>query len=258
MTAHLPAQPPLPAAIDLNADLGESFGAYQIGADEALLPLITSANIACGWHAGDPLVMARTVRLAKQAGAAVGAHPGYPDLQGFGRREMALTPEEARAFVLVQIGALAAVARAEGVDLTHVKPHGALYNQAARDPALAEAVAGAVRAFSRALILVGLAGSALITAGVAAGLRVAQEGFPDRAYNPDGTLRSRRLPGAVLETPEAVAAQAVELAQAGLNAAGRRVPVDTLCLHGDHPAAVANARAVRAALAERAIRVCRL
>ncbi|HPH97499.1 MAG TPA: 5-oxoprolinase subunit PxpA [Anaerolineaceae bacterium] len=232
------------AAIDLNSDLGESFGAYRLGDDAAMMPLITSANVACGFHAGDPLVMAATLRLARAAGVAVGAHPGYPDLQGFGRRDMDLTPEEAEACVLYQLGALAAFARAEGVDLVHVKPHGALYNQAARSPALAAAVARAVARFSPGLILVGLAGSALITAGREAGLRVAAEAFPDRAYNPDGSLRSRRLPGAVLEAPAEVAAQALNLAQNGVNGQ----PVDTLCLHGDNPAAVEHARAVNETL----------
>lgn len=242
-------------SIDLNCDLGESFGAWRLGADEALLALITSANIACGLHAGDPPGMRRTVQLARRAGVAVGAHPGYPDLQGFGRREMRLTPDEVEALVLYQIGALAAFATAEGAALAHVKPHGALYNQAARDPALAEAVARAVRAFSRELILVGLAGSALTAAGAAAGLAVAAEGFPDRAYQPDGSLRDRRLPGAVLEDPDAVAAQAVQLAVAGVAAGSQTWRVDTLCLHGDHPTAVQNARAVRAGLSARHIAV---
>lgn len=245
-------------SIDLNSDLGESFGAYRIGDDEALLPLITSANLACGLHAGDPQVMAHTARLAKQAGVAVGAHPGYPDLQGFGRREMALTPDEAEALTLYQIGALYALARAEGVELAHVKPHGALYNQAARDRVLADAVARAAARFSRSLILVGLAGSRLIEAGREAGLRVAAEGFPDRAYNPDGSLRSRRLPGAVLESPEAIAARAVQLAVEGVAVGAERMAVQTLCLHGDHPAAVASARAVRRALAEHGVTLARL
>ena len=178
--------------MDINCDLGESFGRYELGEDEEVMQFITSANVACGLHAGDPLTMERTVRLAARLGVAVGAHPGYPDLQGFGRRGMDLTPEEAAGFVLYQIGALAGFTRAAGIELAHVKPHGALYNQAAQDPALAEAIAQAVKSFSRDLILVGLAGSALVMAGEAAGLRTASEGFPDRAYNPDGSLRSRR------------------------------------------------------------------
>jgi UPF0271 protein len=248
--------------IDLNSDVGESFGAWRLGDDEALMASITSANLACGLHAGDPQVMTRTVRLARGAGVAVGAHPGYPDLQGFGRREMALSSDEVEALVLYQVGALAALARAAGVELVHVKAHGALYNQAARDRALADAVASAVRRFSRDLILVGLAGSALIDAGLDAGLRVAAEGFADRAYNPDGSLRSRRLPGAVLESPDAAAAQAVRLAVDGITieAGGvtRALPVDTVCLHGDTPKAAAFARAVRQALVMHGVRVLAL
>ena len=234
--------------IDLNCDMGESFGAYRLGDDAGILPYITSANIACGFHAGDGLVMDATVKMCVQAGVRVGAHPSYPDLQGFGRREMSLAPDEVEAFVLYQVGALAGFARAAGVELTHVKPHGALYNQAARDLSLAEAVARAVARFSRGLILVGLAGSALAEAAAAAGLPAAGEGFPDRAEKPDGTLRSRRLPGAVLHDPAEIAANAVRLATEGVVTAGGRVAVQTLCLHGDNPAAVAAAKAVRAAL----------
>ena len=234
--------------IDLNCDLGESFGAYALGNDAAIMPFITSANIACGFHAGDPSVMQETVRLAKRHGVAIGAHPGWPDLQGFGRREMNISPAEAEALVLYQIGALAAFVRAEGAELVHVKPHGALYNQAARDPALAEAVARAVKRFSVDLLLVGLAGSGLVEAGRASGLRVAGEAFPDRGYNPDGTLMSRHLPGAVLETPAEIAANAVRLAREGIQFGGRVIIPDTLCLHGDHPGAPENARQVREAL----------
>jgi UPF0271 protein len=234
--------------IDLNCDLGESFGAYQIGDDAAIMPYVTSVNIACGFHAGDASVMQATVRLAKQHGVAIGAHPGWPDLQGFGRREMKISPAEAEALVLYQIGALAGFVRAEGLELRHVKPHGALYNQAARDPALAEAVARAVKRFSVDLLLVGLAGSGLLEAGRAIGLRVAGEAFPDRGYNPDGTLMSRHLPGAVLENPEEIAANAVRLAREGIRFGEKMVIPDTLCLHGDHPGAVENARRVRAAL----------
>ena len=217
-----------------------------------MMPLITSANIACGLHAGGPLVMARTAQLAAQAGVAAGAHPGYADLQDFGRREMALPLEEVEALVLYQVGALAALARAAGLELAHVKAHGALYNQAARDIHLARAVARAAARFSRGLILVGLAGSRLLEAGLELGLRVAGEGFPDRAYNPDGSLRSRGLPGAVLEDPAAVAQNAVRLALEGIAVTSGsqtvHLPVETLCLHGDNPGAVENARQVRAAL----------
>jgi UPF0271 protein len=231
--------------IDLNCDLGEG-----AGQDDALMPLITSANVACGLHAGGPAEMARVVRLAREHGVAVGAHPGYADREHFGRRDLALTPDEVEALLLYQLGALAALARAEHVPLRHVKPHGALYNQAAQDRELAQTVARAVATFSRELILVGLAGSLLLEAGREAGLRVAGEGFPDRAYNPDGTLMSRALPGAVLESAEAVAANAVRLATEGVLTARGRVPVETLCIHGDGPHAVEFARAVRAALSQ--------
>jgi UPF0271 protein len=241
--------------IDLNCDMGESFGRYTLGNDEAIMPFITSANIACGLHAGDPLVMRQTVRLAKQHGVAVGAHPGWPDLQGFGRREMSLMPDEVEAFVLYEIGALAAFAKAADMELYHVKPHGALYNQAVKDRNLANAIAHAVKRFSGGLILVGLAGSGLVEAGVEAGLRVANEGFPDRNYNPDGTLMSRKLAGAVIESPEEVAANAIRLAQEGIDFSGQRIRIDTLCLHGDNPYAVQNAKLVRDALEKAGIQI---
>lgn len=241
--------------IDLNCDMGERFGQYKLGDDEAVMPFITSANIACGLHAGDPLVMQKTIRLAKKYGAAIGAHPGWPDLQGFGRREMDLSAEETEAFVLYQIGALAAFAKAEGVELRHVKPHGALYNQAAKDRVLANAIARAVKAFSVDLILVGLAGSGLIEAGTELGLRVANEGFPDRNYNPDGTLVSRKQPNAIIESPEEVAAHAVSLAKNGIDFSGQRVNVDTLCLHGDNVHAAQNAKLAREALVNSGIDV---
>ncbi len=241
--------------IDLNCDMGESFGRYMLGNDEQVMAYITSANIACGLHAGDPPVIRATVRLAKQHGVATGAHPGWPDLQGFGRREMLLTPDEAEAFVLFQIGALAALAKAEGVELQHVKPHGALYNQAAKDRRLAEAIARAMKSFDKELILVGLAGSALIEAGMEVGLRVANEGFPDRNYNPDGTLVSRKEPHAIIESPEEVAAHAVTLAKEGIDFGGQRVRLDTLCLHGDNLQAAQNAKMVREALSKSGIEV---
>ena len=234
--------------IDLNCDLGESFGAYTLGSDAAIMPYITSANVACGFHAGDPAVMDATVRLCAAHGVRVGAHPSTPDLQGFGRREMALSTDEAETLVLYQVGALAAFCRAHGVDLVHVKPHGALYNQAARDPALAAAVARGVRRFSRELALVGLAGSALVAAASEAGLKALNEGFPDRAYNPDGSLRSRKLPGAVLDDPAQVAANAVRLERDGIVTPSGAIRLDTLCLHGDNPIAVEAAKAVRQAL----------
>lgn len=244
--------------VDLNCDIGESFGRYSLGQDEAILPKVTSANVACGFHAGDPLVMTQTVKLAAVRGVAVGAHPSYPDLQGFGRRNMDLAPDEVKAMVLYQIGALAGVARAAGVELEHVKPHGALYNQAAKDKVLAKAIAEGVAAFSRELILVGLAGSALVAEGATLGLKVANEGFPDRAYNPDGTLRSRKETGAVLESADAVAANAVRLVKQGILFEGQPVPIDTLCIHGDNDDALAFAIAARQALQAEGIAVARL
>lgn len=241
--------------IDLNCDMGESFGRYKLGNDAAVMAYISSANIACGLHGGDPIVMRTTIQLARQHGVAIGAHPGWPDLQGFGRREMNLTSEEVEAFVLYQIGALAAFAKAEDIELRHVKPHGALYNQAAKDRALATSIAQAVQHFDSDLILVGLAGSALIAAGLELGLRVANEGFPDRRYNPDGTLVSRKEANAILESAEEVAAQAVALAREGIDFAGRRVQVDTMCLHGDNLHAAENARMVHDALAKEGIEV---
>ena len=209
------------------------------------MPYITSANIACGFHAGDSATMQATVRLAKRYSVAIGAHPSWKDVEGFGRREMMLPPDEVEALVLYQIGALYAIAKEEGVELQHVKPHGALYNQAAKDRVLAEVIAGAVKRFSGDLILVGLAGSGLIETGLGVGLRVANEGFPDRNYNPDGTLVSRKEPHAIIASPEEVAKHALELIQNGVVFGEMGVRVDTLCLHGDHPHAAENARRVR-------------
>jgi UPF0271 protein len=244
--------------MDLNSDLGESFGAYSLGADADLMPLITSANIACGFHAGDPQVMDRTVALAKQFGVAVGAHPGYPDLAGFGRRRMDATENEIEDLVLYQVGALAGFARAHSLSLRHVKPHGALYNAAA-DLAVARAIARGVARFDANLILVGLANSAFVEAARQAGLRAAREGFADRAYNSDGTLRSRREPGAVHASPDRAARQAVEMARNRRVTAydGSIIPleVDTICLHGDTPNAVEYARAVRSALTGAGIKI---
>jgi UPF0271 protein len=249
----------MPTRIDLNCDLGESFGPYRIGNDEALMGLITSANIACGYHAGDPSVMDRTVRLAVEHGVAIGAHPGFPDLVGFGRRPMRMDPEEIENDVLYQVGALAAFAHAAGSALAHVKPHGALYNMAAADIEVARAIARAVRRAGPNLILVGLAGSALIAAAEEAGLCAASEGFADRAYEVNGTLRSRHLPGAVLHSPDAAAKQALQIARDGsvTSHSGQRVPlrVDTLCIHGDNPRAVEIVQAIRRKLTQAGIEV---
>jgi UPF0271 protein len=236
--------------IDINCDMGENRGD-----DEAILPYITSANIACGFHAGDEITMRKTLRLAKRHGVAVGAHPGWKDPEGFGRREMVLADDDVEALILYQIGALYGIAKAEGVVLHHVKPHGALYNQAAQDRDLARAIARALKRFGKDLILLGLAGSRLIEAGLEAGLRIANEGFPDRNYNADGTLVSRKQGNAIIRSPREVSAHAVELAQQGVEIGGRRVTVETLCIHGDHPDAVQNAKQVRDALEKAGMRV---
>jgi UPF0271 protein len=235
--------------IDINCDMGESFGIYSIGNDAAIMPYITSANIACGLHAGDPAHIDRAVQQAKQYGVHIGAHPGYPDLQGFGRRPMDMEPDELEAFIIYQVAALAGFCKANSVELTHVKPHGALYNQSARDQALAATVAKAISRFSHNLVLVGLAGSLSIDAGVEAGLKVAAEAFVDRTYNPDGSLRSRRLPGALITNLEDALKQALNLVNKGVlivrQGISSEVKVDTLCLHGDNPSAVDIAKTVR-------------
>jgi len=246
--------------VDLNADLGEGFGAYTVGDDAAVLAFVTSANVACGFHGGDPRVMDRTVALAVRRAVAVGAHPGHFDLRGFGRRPIPAEPDEIEADVLYQVGALAAFAHAHGTRLAHVKPHGALYNQAAADPGIARAVARGVARADRSLVLVGLAGSGTMREAAAAeGLRFAAEAFADRRYEADGTLRSRRLPDAVLTDPDAVAAQALAIVRDGRATAadGSAVTLraDTLCIHGDAPNAGAVAEAVRGALAHAGVDV---
>ncbi|EJW13532.1 Lactam utilization protein LamB [Rhodovulum sp. PH10] len=248
--------PVLPAAsgprIDLNADVAEGFGAWDIGHDAELMEIVTSANVACGFHAGDPVTMQRLCRLAAAAGVAIGAHPGFNDLWGFGRRRIEMKPADIEPMVAYQIGALQAIAHGVGRPVTHVKAHGALYNMAAVDPAYATAIARAVKAVDPALVFVGLAGSALIRAGEEQGLRVAREAFADRRYQDDGTLAPRAMPGAVLTEPEAVGRQAVGIVLEGAvtSVGGRRVAVaaDTLCIHGDEPTSVTVARATRAAL----------
>lgn len=249
-------------SIDLNADVGESFGTWRIGEDDALIPHVTSVNIASGFHAGDPRTIERTVSLAVRAGAAIGAHPGYPDLEGFGRRELDMAPEEIEAAVLYQVSAVAGFVRAAGAELRHVKPHGALYNRSARDMAVASAVARAVRRASTTLVLVGLAGSRSLEAAAELGLATAAEAFADRRYEPDGHLRSRRLPDSVLADPWAAAEQAVSIARDGRVRAGPgewlSVRADTLCVHGDEAGAAERAAAVRLALDDAGVAVAPL
>lgn len=245
--------------IDLNADVGESFGIYSLGQDPLLMEAITSANVACGFHAGDPGVMRAAVALAKAHGVAVGAHPGFQDLAGFGRREIQASPREVEDLVAYQIGALAAIAAAQGVALSHVKPHGALYNMAARDPALADAIARAIRSVDRTLVLVGPPASQLVDAAGRAGLRAAREAFADRAYHADGSLVPRHQPGAVLHDVEEVTSRAVTMVRdkAVVALDGGRVPleIETLCVHGDTPGAAILAGRIRAALLTAGIRV---
>jgi 5-oxoprolinase (ATP-hydrolysing) subunit A len=245
--------------IDLNCDMGESFGRYTLGDDAAMLDVVTSANIACGLHAGDPEVMRHTVALAAARQVAIGAHPGYPDLQGFGRRAMALSPEELEASLIYQLGALAGFAVVSGVPLVHVKPHGALYNTAARDDVTAMAVARAVISFDPTLILVTLPGSMLAAAATSLGLRVAHEGFADRAYQDNGALVPRERPGAVLDDPETVGARAVRMVTEGLvtTITGKTIPLrlDTLCIHGDTPNAPQIARDLRQVLEQAGVEV---
>lgn len=240
------------AAIDLNGDVGEGFGAYSIGSDSALIPLLSSANIACGFHAGDPRTMRETVARCVAANVAIGAHPGLPDRIGFGRRPMEIAPEEAHDDLLYQIGALQAFAHAAGASLRHVKLHGALYHMADRSDPLAEAVVRAVCALDRTLVLFAPPAGAMQRAAEAAGLRLAVEAFADRRYGAGGKLLPRRDPRALVESPDEAARQAVMLAKAGevVTADGGReaVRADTICIHGDSPHALATAAAVRAAL----------
>ena len=238
--------------IDLNADLGESFGPWPMGQDEALMSNITSANIACGFHGGDPSVMRQTVTAALAHQVAIGAHPGFPDLVGFGRRELHATPSEVEDFVLYQVAALAGIAAAHGARLQHVKAHGALYNMAVRDRALADAIARATAAIDRSLILFGLPGSELLRAGERAGLHVASEAFADRAYEPDGTLVSRKRAGSVIHDARTVVARAVAMVTTGrvtaVDGSQLALHADTICLHGDTPDSAALAREVREGL----------
>ncbi len=243
--------------VDLNCDMGESFGAYTIGMDAEVIEHITSANIACGFHAGDPLVMDRTVRLAADRGVGVGAHPGFPDLRGFGRRSMNCTPEEVRNDIVYQVGALKAFCAVHGVSLQHVKPHGALYNEAVGNEPLARAIAEAVASVDDKLLLVTLAGSEaplMARIGRETGLRVVFEAFPDRAYTPEGRLASRRLPGTVIQDPDEAARRALAMARDGrvtaIDGTELALEIDTLCVHGDSPSALSLVSEIRRTLLE--------
>ncbi len=241
--------------IDLNCDMGESFGSWRLGRDAEVIAFITSANIACGFHAGDPLVMDRTVALAAARGVGVGAHPGYPDLKGFGRRNLDCTAEEVAADIVYQIGAIQAFCAARKVRLQHVKPHGALYNTAVGNEPLFRAIARAVASVDPSLLLVTLAGGhaeRMRRIGREEGVTVVFEAFPDRAYTPEGALVSRRLPGAVITDPQQVAQRALRMATEGriIAADGTvlEMAIDTLCVHGDTPTALALVQQIRAGL----------
>jgi UPF0271 protein len=236
--------------VDINCDLGESYGRFKVGQDSKIMPHITSANVACGFHAGDPVTMAHTVKLAKKFGVAVGAHPGYPDLVGFGRREMKLTPEELKSYITYQVGALQAFAKASGIGLQHVKPHGALYDLVTRDKNISRTIAEAILSVDSNLILLGPPHSMIAKTASRMGLRVALEVFADRAYNPDGTLVSRSQPGSVIEEPKLVVERGRKMIEDGTVSAinGKTVhfgEVHTICVHGDTPNAVEMARILK-------------
>jgi UPF0271 protein len=245
--------------VDLNSDVGESFGAYRVGMDEEVLKYVTSANIACGFHAGDPMVMERTVDIAVENGVAIGAHPGYPDLMGFGRREMRLTPKEVKACVKYQLGALMAFVTAKGLKVQHVKAHGALYNMAAVDHDLAVAIAEAVSEVDREIILLALAKSKMIDAATELGLNAAEEVFADRAYNDDGTLVPRDRPGAMIENEDEAVNRVIGMIDKGRvkSITGKEVEIkaDSICVHGDNPKAVSLVRRIRIGLEKEGIEV---
>jgi len=248
--------------IDLNSDVGESFGNYQLGLDEKIIPLISSANIACGFHAGDPTVMKRTIAIAKKYGVAPGAHPGFPDLLGFGRRKMDASLDEIKNYVTYQMGALQAFAAAQGMALQHVKPHGALYNMAVENMEIWDAVAEVIAAVDSGLILFVMAGpwrQDLEAIGARHGIRIAFEFFGDRAYNPDGTLVSRKLPGAVIHDQELVAEKVLKMVKEGkvvcIDGTEIEIAAETICVHGDNPAALELVRNIRESLLEEGIEI---
>jgi len=248
--------------IDLNSDVGESFGNYRLGLDEKIIPLISSANIACGFHAGDPGVMKRTIAIAREYGVAAGAHPGFPDLMGFGRRKMDASLDEIKDYVTYQIGALQAFAAAQGMTLQHVKLHGALYNMAVKDMEIWDAVAEIIAAIDSRLVLFVMAGpwrDDLEAIGARHGIRIAFEFFGDRAYNPDGTLVSRKLPGAVIHDHELVAEKILKLVKEGkvvcIDGTEIELAAETICVHGDNPAALELVLNIRESLLEEGIEI---
>lgn len=245
--------------IDLNSDLGEAFGAHQVGYDAELFDLISSANVACGWHGGDPRVMEQTVRTCMEKGIAIGAHPGYADLVGFGRREIRMSPDEARTDTLYQTAALDGFCRAAGVKMHHVKAHGAFYNAAVKDRTLSDAIAAGVKSFDPSLVMLAQPGTHLFAASVAAGLPTAREGFIDRGYNPDGTLVARGTPGALITDPSEASERVLRLMQDGrlraVDGTDLELEVDSLCIHSDTPGAVAVLTRVREDLEKAGVRI---
>lgn len=248
--------------VDLNSDLGESFGNYTIGLDEEVIKYITSANIACGWHAGDPLVMEKTVDIAKKHGTSIGAHPGYPDLMGFGRRNLSVTPQEVKVYIKYQLGALMAFAKAKGEKVQHLKPHGAMYNMAAKDANLARAIAEAVYEVDKEIILMGLANSEIIKAGEEIGLKVANEVFADRAYNSDGTLVSRKVEGSVIHDTEVAIKRVIRMIKEGkvqaIDGKDIEIKADSICVHGDNPEAVEFVKEIKYNLEKEGVKVTSL
>lgn len=245
--------------VDLNCDLGESFGRYTLGLDEQVIPLISSANIACGYHASDPLIMEKTVRLAKESGVSIGAHTGFPDLMGFGRRNMAVSAAEAKAYTKYQIGALLGFCQAEGVKLRHVKPHGAFYNMAAKDYVLAKAICEGIKEIDPSIKLLGLSGSEMIRAAKDTGLAYGQEVFADRAYEEDGTLVNRRKPGAMITDEQEAIRRVIGMVKNGtvISITGKEVQIqaDSICVHGDGEKALEFVKKIREALQAEGIRI---
>lgn len=248
--------------VDLNCDLGESFGSYTIGNDDQVIPLITSANVACGYHASDPVVMDQTLSMAKEAGIRIGAHPGFPDLMGFGRRNLSVSPTEAKAYVLYQLGALDAFCRVHGMKMQHVKPHGALYNMAAKDYELSRAICEGIQEFDPQLIVLALSGGELVRAAKDMGLRTALEVFADRAYEEDGSLVNRRKEGAMITDEDLAVARVVRMVKEKKVTAvtGKDIPIqaDSVCVHGDGAKALAFVEKIRRALTEEGVEICAL
>ncbi len=244
--------------LDLNCDMGEGYGPWHMGADSEIMPFITSANVACGAHAGDPQTMAATIRLAREHGVSVGAHPGYPDILGFGRRPLPIEPREVEEWILFQIGALYAIARSQGVELSHVKPHGALYNTAAKDANIASSIVRAVKTFSTDLVLYCPPNSQMDAQARLAGVKVVREGFADRGYEPNGSLMQRDLEGAVHHDPARATEQALQLAEGWVlcsDGSRLQMQVDTICIHSDSQGAPQMVQAVRHALEAKGIEV---